>query len=74
MLTLKEKYQKITHKKAITDMIAFKLTGCESGVYLRRTITDDKINPIYEEFINKVFDKQLKWQELEQKHYEKLIK
>jgi hypothetical protein len=72
-MTLKEKYAKLKHKKAITDKIAFKLTGVSSGVYLRRTITDDKINSDYEDYINEVFDKQLKFQEVEKKHYDNLI-
>ncbi len=72
-MTLKEKYAKLKHKKAITDKIAFKLTGVLSGVYLRRTITDDKINPIYEDFLNEIFDKQLAFQESEKKHYQNLI-
>ena len=72
-MTLKEKYKKLKHKKAITDKIAFKLNGSLSGVYLRRTITDDKINPDFEKYINEVFDKQLSFQELERIHYEKLI-
>lgn len=72
-MTLKEKYQKLKHRKAITDKIAFKLNGSLSGEYLRRTITTDKINPEFEKYINEVFDKQLKFQEVEKKHYDNLI-
>lgn len=72
-MTLKEKYEKLQNKEAITDKIAFKLTNKKSGVYLRRTISKDAVNPDYEQYINEVFDKQLAWQELEQKHYDNLI-
>lgn len=72
-MTLKEKYEKLQNKEAITDKIAFKLTNKKSGVYLRRTISKDAVNPDYEKYINEVFDKQLAWQELGQKHYDNLI-
>lgn len=73
-MTLKEKYEKLNNKEAITDKIAFKLNGSLSGRYLRSTITGDKLNPIYEKYINEVFDKQIKFQEeIEKPHYEKLI-
>lgn len=72
-MTLKEKYEKIKHKEAITDKIAFKLTGSMTGRYLRTTITDDKINPKFEKYINEVFDRQLEFQEIEKKHYNNLI-
>lgn len=72
-MTLKEKYEKLQNKEAITDKIAFKLTNKKSGVYLRRTISKDAVNPDYEKYINEVFDKQLAWQEQEKKHYETLI-
>jgi len=72
-MTLKEKYDQLKNKEAITDKIAFKLTNKKSGVYLRRTITEEKVNPDYEKYINEVFDKQLSWQESERIHYEKLL-
>lgn len=72
-MTLKEKYEKLKNKEAITDKIAFKLTNRKSGVYLRRTINDEKVNPDYENYINEVFDKQLAFQESEKKHYENLV-
>lgn len=72
-MTLKEKYEKLENKEAITDKIAFKLTNKKSGVYLRRTINKEKVNVAFEKYINEVFDKQLAFQELEKLHYEKLI-
>lgn len=72
-MTLKEKYEKLQNKEAITDKIAFKLTNKKSGVYLRRTIAKNKVKADYEDYINKVFDKQLAWQEAEEKHYLNLV-
>jgi len=72
-MTIKEKYEKLNHKEAITDKIAFKINGTKTGRYLRTTIMKDKIDPDIEKYVNEVFDKQLKFQEIEKKHYEALI-
>jgi len=72
-MTLKQKYNKIHHKKAITDQIAFKLNGKKSGRYLRQSINDETVKPDVENFLHKVFDNHLLWIEnVEKKHYQNL--
>lgn len=74
-MTLKEKYKKITHTRRMEIMsgIAKKLRDSLHGVYLTKQLVEDKIPEHEIEFINKVFDRQIKWQEtIEADHYEKL--
>ena len=74
--TLKEKYSRLNHwyKSEILNQIAFKL-GYKNGVYLLRTINNNTVNPSYIDYINKVFDKQIQWQEkIETQHYKNLVK
>jgi len=74
-MTLKEKYKEITHTRRMEIMsgIAKKLRNSLHGVYITKQLTEDKIPEHEACFINKVFDRQLEWQEInEKKHYESL--
>lgn len=74
-MTLKEKYNKMHHKKAITDQIAFKLNGKKSGRYLRSLINENKVEKDLESYLHRVFDNHLSWMEnVEKKHYKNLCK
>lgn len=75
-LTIYQKYEKIHrwYKGLIVTEIAVKI-GYENGVYFLRKIKANALNPIETELVNKVFDKQLSFQENEEKkHYLNLVK
>lgn len=74
-MTLKQKYKEITHTRRMEIMtgLAKKMRGSMHGVYLTKQLNEGTIPEHELPFINKVFDRQLKWQEEdEKKHYENL--